>query len=172
MADFMSYLQAFRARLQGDYVPSKEAERFVAYLRSKHPELLEDWMLDHTRQFVTIELGRMRRAERARFNAGAKSRSFAELAKKHMAGELDIKNVFQVEYVIDDKHTVRRFGEMRREDVLYVADSYEATGKRALLQAAFFKAVAKNLGTKKVSEQFTAEEILRLQERMLGKSKH
>lgn len=169
MADFMAYLAAYRKQLQGDYIPADEADRFLMIMRTKHWGELDAWMQDHARQWVTIELGRMRRSERARFNAGSKARSFSDLARKHMAGEIDISDVFQVEYVIDAQNTTRKFGAMTRTDLLYVADQYEATGRRALLQSAYFKAVAKKTGNRTVAETFSPEEVLKLQERMLGR---
>lgn len=167
-ADFMAYLAAFRQRLTGDYIPAEEAERYLNYMRIKHSDVLDEWLTDHARQWVTIELGRMRRSERARFNAGTKARSFANLARKHMAGEINIADVFETEYVIDDRNTTRKLGAMTRPDLLYVADQYEATGRRALLQAAYFKVVAKKTGNRTVAEAFTAEDLLKLHERVMG----
>lgn len=150
---FAERLAQHRASLSRDYVAAVEAERFVAMMEAKHPAELAEWLRANAVRFCTVALGNMARSDRAKANHRVGARAFAD------AMDEESLSVFRsVEYVIDADNTRRFVADMTGRDHRFVADGYEASGKRDLMLAAFHRAVAKKVGAHRTADVLSEDQ--------------
>lgn len=149
-------LAEYRAELHSDFVPAIEAGRFVEMMEGSFPDELAEWMRTHAVRVCTAELTALLRAERRRASRRRGARTFAEA---EAAGDV---SVFATVYEIDPDHTRRPVAEMTGADHLYVAESYEVSGNRALMLAEFHRAVARRIGDQRTTDVLTETEYRRL----------
>jgi hypothetical protein len=140
------------------------AERIVDKLRATDPTLLAGWLDFQAVQLLREAIGSIDRSTRSHARAQAARGAFGAAAD---AG--DVRPFLSVKYVVDDADTRMPLGEMRREHLVFVAVGYEATAHSALFEAAFFRAVAKKVGSRSVGEVFTSEQIERFRSSLTGR---
>lgn len=139
----------------GDFVAPVLAGKLAAKLAEVDPDLLDGWLHHNAVHFLTTTIAGRTRSVRATARRAAGHRAFAEAVE---GGEP--LGHFAVHYKIDDGNTRRRFADLTRADLLYVADDYTASGKADLMLAAYYKAVAKRLrGPQRVAEVLTEAEV-------------
>ncbi len=138
---------------RSDLVPQVEAEKFVAFTREKHSAELNEW-LDERAVFFTREAIRARvKSQRSAARRAAKPQAFAAaVAETVITGTTDALSPFLARYVVDDEHTQRLVRDMTGTDHLFVAASYERSGRRDLMEAAFHRAVAKAVGDRRTCD--------------------
>jgi hypothetical protein len=162
---FSDLLAEFRQSLDGDYIATVEATRFVKRMEADHPDVLAGWMGAKTVEFVTSVIGAAERRERSQTLRGASRRAFAVAAESADPARLEL---FHLPFVIDAENTRRPLAEMTGRDCGFVAGNYEATGKHDLAVAAFFRALEKKAGRKKVKTVLDEPQCERLIRSFLG----
>lgn len=163
---FHDRLIAHVAAIEGEFVVSEEAEKFLAFMREHHPDELDIWLSERETWLVGEEMRFHLRSERARDRAHAGARAFAD----HLSLDdtPDDTDPFAVRYCIDDAHTWRAVGDMTGSDHHFVAAQYQVTGKRALARAAFHEVVAKRVGKRRTAQVMSVEQYERLRREIEG----
>lgn len=157
MPSLQERLAAYRATIEGDYVASVEANRFLQMMRAEHPEELDEWLEANAATFIARSLSRMERRAREVTRAHA----FAAAVD---SGDEQRLSLFRQTFVIDDSNTRRPMGDMRGADCSFVADAYERSGLTDLAIASFWRALAAKAGDKPVSSVISEADC----ERLLG----
>lgn len=166
---YVSALIAEAVGVDGDVVPSLAAAQLVAELRELHPEILQAWLDAHAEAIVRDAITARIRMVRARARAHAAAGAFARAAKRfEETGDVSALSSFEVRYVVDGSDTQRRVGEMTAADCRFVADRYELSGNRALMLAAFHRAVAHRIGNRTVADVFSEDAYDRLYRSITG----
>lgn len=163
---FHDRLVAHLDSLDGSFIVSEEAEKFLAKMAEHHPDELDAWLSERHVLLIAEEMRALLRSQRARDRAHAGSRAFAEhysLDDTPTAGD-----AFGVRYCIDDGNVWKNVAEMTGDDHRYVAGRYELTGRRALVRAAFHEAVARRIGAKRTADVLSVEQYERLRKDIEG----
>lgn len=149
------------SEVEGDFVSSILAWDLVTKLEETDPDLLNGWLHLHAKSFVAGVLNSHIRSWRAKARSQARVSAFSKAAKRFSeTGDLsELGGWMNLRYVVDDQSTQRRLGEMRREDLLFVASRYGNTARTLLLEEAFHRAIASRVGSKTVEEVFTDDQI-------------
>jgi hypothetical protein len=150
------------ASIEGPFVVSEEAEKFVARMRETAPDELDAWLAERVVWLVAEEMRYQLRSNRARNRAHAGARRFAEHLDLDDTPTADDVDLYATAYRINDSNVWKTVGDMTGDDHRYVARKYEATGKRALALAAFHEIIAKRVGTKTTAQVMDVDEYRRL----------
>jgi hypothetical protein len=146
-----------------DIIPSSVAARLLAQLRTEDPELLAAWLDQHAEAIVRDAITSIIRQRRSRARKHAAAGAFGKAAREFtQTGDVSVLSPFSVRYVVDGLDTQRQVRDMNRTDCLFVAERYSISADRALMQAAFHKAVADRLGDRTVGEVFSEEQYNRM----------
>lgn len=138
----------------GPYVSAVIAEQLVDKLRATDPELLAGWLDAQAVQFVRIAINARDSSQRTHARQTAGRSVFRDAAQAAEAGDSQALGSFLTTvYVIEDGSRVR-LAEMRKPELLYVADDYGHRAADALMQEAFLRALAKKVGSRKVSDVY------------------
>lgn len=141
------------AATQGsDWVPAVVASKLAA---SVDRDLLDGWLHEMAESVLTAVITRRERGKRAVARSRAGSRAFADARDALENGDADVLSSFAVTFAVDDDNTRRRVADMTGADHLYVAADYSKDAKKLQMEAAFHKAVAKKVGTKRTADVFT-----------------
>jgi hypothetical protein len=163
---FHDRLREFREAIDGDFVVLVEAEQFHKLMERDHPDELAEWQTAKTVEFIADALGTIIRSERAKARTRAGARAFQEAAEELAAAggpeNPDALDSFAQVYKVNKNNLFRSVADMTGADHRFVADQYEATGKRALMLTSFHRAVAKKVGTRRTGDVFEMAEYDRL----------
>lgn len=152
-----------------DILPATLAEKVATTWRERDPNGFLTYLNDNAVRLVHDEISR--RLSRRRQISRVTARSFARQSSSVFRndGTIDperldsLRGAFSATYCVDDDFTQRRVADMTKADHAYVAKSYESSGNRDLMIAAFHRAVAKKLSDdQKTSEAMDEETYLRL----------
>jgi hypothetical protein len=148
------------------------AERIVEKLRATDPDLLTGWLDLNATQIVCGAIADIDRSVRSHARTANSRSAFAGAAERHLAdpdgGHLGMW--LGVTYTLADGHRPR-LAEMSAADVLYVAEQYEVTSSKALMEAAFMRAVAKRVPKgKTVGDVFTDTKLASLRGTVVGQA--
>lgn len=164
---FYEHLRDHWEAVTGDFVVALEAERFYGYMAADHPADLAQWQQAKAKDFIIQEFRALLSRERAKARSRAGVAAFREYADKLKddGGVEDpaAMDVFRQAFVVNRDHLWRHVADMTGVDHRFVADEYDATGKRALAHAAFHRAIAKKVGMRRTADVFTEAEYMRLQ---------
>lgn len=150
---------------QGDWSSSIVADKAVAYLDEKHPGILSDWLLEHSRAFLARYIGDGTRYERHRRQALAARTAFAQSAEAYLAGQ---ESAFDAYLVINDEGIQRRIGDMTGLDWVYVADEYAYTQRISGLMQQFARALARKVGKRRTQDVLTPQQYDGMFRRIVG----
>lgn len=162
---FADHLADHLAAITGPFVVTEEAEKFIAAMHEHHPEELDAWLHERHVWCVAEEMRAHLRSERARAQAHAGTRAFAE---HYSLDDTPTDDTFATRYCISEDNVWKSVAEMTGEDHTYVAGQYEVSGKRALARAAFHEVIAKRVGKKTTAQVMSAEEYDRLRREVEG----
>lgn len=164
--DFMAALKEDLEAARGsDYHLDAVAAEFCARMSSNHHDEWISFLLDRAPIFMRRELSRLESSERTTARTRGKQRAF-----RQAVDDGDVGQFLAAAYVVDDENTRRTMAEMTGKDHTYVASRYEATGKEALMMAAFHRVIAKKVGGRKTSEVLSEEQIQALWQRGEGRA--
>lgn len=142
-----------------EFVVAIEAEKLLLRLNELAPARLDEWLQENAQRFLSAEIASILGDRRRAARSGAKPREFADAAASEEAmREFKAVSQFDADFVVAEGNVRRRVGAMTGSDHLYVAENYTATGRKALMLAAFHKAVAKKVGDQRTDEVFTEEQ--------------
>lgn len=163
----MEYLQEWRILIDGEFVPSIEADRLVAWARQEIPEVLQEWLDSNAVRFTAQTMNSMLRSERQIAIQRASARRFALAAE---SGDRETLGMFKLMYSVDENNTRRKVADMTGRDHVYVADRYAITGNRVLLLAEFHRAIARRVGENRTGDVMDEAEYERLVGSIVGGS--
>lgn len=147
------------AEATGTYVSGVVAHDIVEKLRANDPELLSGWLDFQAEQFVRMAINDRDRSHRTAARYSRPRSVFAADAEATEAGEPDrMVRWLAVPFTVDDGSR-KPLGEMAKDDLLFVSDTYEARAKENRLTAAFLKAIARKVKGDKVSDHFTDDQL-------------
>jgi hypothetical protein len=158
--------------VEGDIVPPVEAWNLVTKLIETDPELLSAWLHLHAKSFIAEHIRFHLKSARSRARSRATSAAFGESARRFAAtgDTAELAGWMNVRYFVDSQSTQRRLGDMTREDLLFVASHYDRTARSALLEEAFTRALAAQVGSRTVAEVFTEEQISEMYRSFRGRT--
>jgi hypothetical protein len=146
----------------GPYTSALIAEQIVEKLRATDPDLLQGWLDMQAVGFLrhAINLRDCSQRSHARATAGRSVfRDAADAADDGDAGPLSA--FLATVYVVEDGSRVR-LSEMRQPELIYAADDYGKRAAENLLQEAFLRALAKKVGTGRVSDHYDDSKLTEL----------
>jgi len=157
----------FRETLDpGDFIVTVQAQRFVDYLSEHHAADLAAWLNEQAVSIIGQKLKAMLQRERSVARRRAKVHEFAAAAET--LDEPAGRTTFETYYATSHDNLWRKLAAMSHDDLVYIADRYEANGKRQLLHAALFRHLAKQVGPDQVlADVLSEEQLAELQGRFL-----
>jgi hypothetical protein len=143
----------------GPYVSATVAAHIVEKLTATDPDLLDGWLHAGAVQFLRHAINLRDCSARTHARHMASRSVFRQAAEDHEDGdETALVRFLDTRYVIEDGSRVR-LAEMRKPDLVFVADDYAARARENALQEAFLRALAKKVGRGRVSDHFTDEQL-------------
>jgi hypothetical protein len=166
---FLERLSSFRESLRdADFIPAVAASDFVEEMERDYPEDLAEWMRANAVRFCTEALGDLLRGERRIAATRALPRAFAEAVAAGAEGNIAPLSAFSVVHRVNTENLRRAVADMKREDHLFVAGEYAASGNRALMLAEFHRAVARKCGRRCTRDVMSEATYVRLRDSILG----
>lgn len=143
----------------GTYIPGLVAAAIVEKLRVIDPNLLTGWLDAQAEQFLRMAINDRDRSQRTAARHSLKRSVFAADTKAAEAGEPDrLVRWLDIRFTIaDGNHAPLK--DLTGTDLQYVSETYENRARENQLTAAFLTAIAKKIGTGRVSEHFTDEQL-------------
>jgi hypothetical protein len=146
----------------GPYVSAVVAEHIVEKLLATDTDLLDGWLRAQAVNFLRHAINLRDCSQRTHARMTASRSVFRNAAEAADAGDTEALGSFlHTVYVIEDGSRVR-LSEMRKPELLFVADDYGRRASDALLQEAFLRALAKKVGTKRVSDVYDEDKLAKL----------
>lgn len=143
----------------GPYVPRVAAAEIVEKLRANDPGLLAAWLDQQAAHFVWQAINDRDRSRRGRGAFVSRSATFREAAGQHAAGDSTaLRSFLAAPYTVADG-TRRPLAELRRDDLLFVAEHYDGRARENGFKAAFMRAIAKKVNGGTVAEHFNDEQL-------------
>ncbi|HEY3718329.1 MAG TPA: hypothetical protein VGL39_27720 [Jatrophihabitantaceae bacterium] len=156
----------------GPFVPAELAIKIVDRLERSDPEQFAAWLRQNAVVLLTDQIGRMLRSERATARASAGPSAFAEWADKSGAdGSLPSPalRLWNQRQCVNDANEWKREFELTKPDALHIASREETRGRAALMQGAFYKAVAKKVPNgQTIADVFTPETYQAMRDSIVG----
>lgn len=150
----------------GDFIVTIEAQRFVDHLSEHYAAELAAWLNEQAVSIIGQRLKAMLQHERVVARRRTKVHEFASAAQA--LDEPSGRTSFETYYATTHENLWRRLASMSHDDLVFVADRYETTGKRSLLHAALFRHLAKKVGPDQVlADVVSEEELAEMQSRFL-----
>lgn len=162
-AELRAAIDQYRHENDGEPPPIM-AEKIVRQLYEKDPQLLLGWLELNAVSVMRDVITSIDRSQRGYQRRVAGRAVFAETATNPEGAS----KWLALYYTVDERSTRLPLRLMRSEHLQYVADGYTADGTTALMEAAFFRAVADRIGEDTVEQHFTEEAILRLRRSITG----
>lgn len=139
---------------EGPYHLAVVANQIVEKLRATDPDLLDGWLQAQAVTFVHEAIRSRDRSDRGHARATATRSVFRAAAESAEAGdEAPLAKFLSTVYVVEDGSRVR-LAEMRKPELIFVADDYRQRASEHLLQEAFMRALAKKVGKDRVADHF------------------
>lgn len=166
-ADMRTVIDAETAH--GPYVSAVVAAHIVEKLDATDPELLNGWLREQAVNFLRHAINLRDCSVRSHARATATRSVFRDAAEKAEAGDMEALGTFlSVVHVIEDGSRMR-LAEMRRPELVYVAETYDRRAAENALQAAFLGALARKVGKGKVSDHFDETKLADLWNSISGR---
>lgn len=144
---------------EGPYVPRVAASEIVEKLRATNPKLLAGWLDEQAECFVWQAINDRDRSRRSRVAHTARREVFHQASEKHQAGDRGaLVGFLQVPYSVEDGRRLT-LGQLRKPDLIFVADDYERRARENTMWSTFMRALAKKVGKGTVSDHFTDQQL-------------
>lgn len=155
----------------GNYNAGILAHEVAQRLLSEDRELLYGFLEAHAVNTIRTMIIASDAATRSYARHNGPASVFADAVKSAEEGDYKPLKVgfLQAVYVINPDNDRKALKDMTAQDVLFVASSYDNRAKSALLEAAFFRAVAKKVGKGRVADSFNNVQLAELRARFTGK---
>lgn len=158
-------------RSQPSYNAALAAHEIVDKLKDENQELLYGWLQLHAVNTVRSAMSSADAATRQKARgAGSTVSVFAEAARRAEQGDpTQLKEGWlQAMYTINNEYDRKCLKDMTAEDVLFVAASYEDRARASMMEAAFFRALAKKIGMGRVADVFNNTQLAELRQSITG----
>lgn len=143
----------------GPYVSAQVAERIVEKLTATDTDLLSGWLHAQAVQILRVAINQRDCSQRTHARMTASRSVFRNAAQAAEAGDTEeLGSFLATVYVIEDGSRVR-LAEMRKPELLFVAEDYGRRAADSLLQEAFLRALAKKVGQRKVSDVYDEDKL-------------
>lgn len=162
MRDYAAEMRRIVDAETGDvpYVSRVVATHVVEKLRATDPELLTGWLNAQADVFIWQMINDRDRSIRARARSTSSARRFSAAAADAEAGDSTaLAKWLTVPFTVADG-TRRQLGEMSRDDVLFVADSYGARARENKMTEAFLRAIARKVAKGGAVRDYFSDEAL------------
>ena len=159
--DYASEMRAIidEATSHGPYSPRQIAAEVVEKLRANDPELLDGWLHTQAEHFVWQAINDRDRSRRSHVAHTARRGLFRQATERHDDGDsAPLAQFLQLPYTVEDG-TRLELGQMRKPDLLFVADDYARRSRENAMWEAFMRALAKKVGTRTVADHYTDEQL-------------
>jgi hypothetical protein len=162
--DYVSDMRAVIDReASGEYISGVVAVEIVGKLRANDPDLLGGWLDAQAVTLVHQAVNDRDRSLRARARTTGPRSVFAEAASRHERGDSSaLESMLDAPYVVNAEDLRKPLGAMTSSDLTFVADGYRGRAASAAMEAAFFAALAKKVGSGTVADHFTDEKLSEL----------
>jgi hypothetical protein len=146
----------------GPYVSRVIAREIVEKLEANDPDLLSGWLHAQAEQLVWGAINDRDRSMRASARTSASRSAFARAAEEHDGGDSSsLGHFLESRYVVEDG-TRRALATLTKNDLLFVAQTYEDRAAANTFEAVFMRALAKKVRGGCVADHFTEEKIAAL----------
>ncbi|MEV4521430.1 hypothetical protein AB0J77_14475 [Micromonospora tulbaghiae] len=153
----------------GPYSSPIVAEHIVEKLRATDPDLLAGWLDAQAVGIIRHAINLRDCSVRSRVRATSSRSVFARQAAEHEAGDRTaLSGWLSVVHVVGDGSR-KRLAEMQAEDLAYVADDYGRRAAENALAESFLRALARKVGSGKVADHFTDEQLTELWQSITGR---
>lgn len=153
----------------GPYASPVVAEHIVEKLRAVDPDLLSGWLDVQAVSILRHAINLRDCSVRSRVRATAGRSVFARDVSAHEAGEATaLAGWLAVVHVVEGGSR-KRLAEMTADDLGFVADDYGRRAAENALAESFLRALARKVGTGKVSDHFTDAELAGLWQSITGR---
>lgn len=143
----------------GPYVPRTVADELVDKLRATDPDLLSGWLDAQAAHMVWQAINDRDRSRRSRVRAQAGRARFAAAVESHEAGDsAALREWLDMPFTIGDG-TRTPLGELRKADLLFVADGYQRRVDDNQMWASFMRALAKKVGRGTVADHYSEDQL-------------
>lgn len=168
--DFAAEMRAvIDAEATGTYVPIAVATHIAEKLRQTDPELLAGWLDAQAEQILRHTINLRDCSQRTAARHSQPRSVFAEDAAAAEAGEPErLAGWLGTRFTVEDGSR-KPLAEMGKDDLLFVADAYEARARENRLTAAFAKAIARKVKTGVVGDHFTADQLSTMWDSLAGR---
>jgi hypothetical protein len=157
------------AEATGTYVPTVVASAIAEKLRATDPDLLVGWLDAQAEQILRHAINLRDCSQRTAARHARPRSVFAADAEAAEAGEPErLAGWLGTRFTVEDGSR-KPLAEMGREELLFVADAYEARARENKLTAAFAKAIARKVKTGVVGDHFTDEQLSTMWDSLSGR---
>lgn len=152
------------------HVPDRTvAENLARTLRATDPDLLDGWLHEQAVNLLRDTIATIERSRRGHTRVVNGRHAFAAATSRAQAGDMDgIESFLGVRYIIGGAR--KPLSDLTVADLEAVAGDYEAQAAENALNAAFLRAVAKKLKSRRgavtVADLFTDEQLARMWQSM------
>jgi hypothetical protein len=140
----------------GGYFSRQVADEIVADLRAHRPALLSAWLNEQAAQFIWQMINNRDRSIRAAVRSTARATQFgtdvATGDPAKLLGWLDVP------FVVSDGSR-KPLASLVADDLRFVAGTYETRSEENLMTAAFFRVLARKVGTRPVGDVYSSEKL-------------
>jgi hypothetical protein len=146
---------------EDSYIPSLVAHKIVEHLEEHDPDLLHGWLREHAVQWVRQTINMRDSAQRLHAHRNKKKSAFSEMAEKYsQTGDpTELQQFLDTRYEVDASGTRLRLADMQGKHLEYASSKYQARANANRMSAAFLKALSLRVGSDRVSDHFSEEEL-------------
>lgn len=149
------------ATAAGGCIPGVVAGEITEKLRANDPDLLTGWLDTQAEQFIREAISARDRSIRAWTRHHASQREFAAAAEAHSTGDgsaLRRYRYLDMPFSLaDGSHQI--LGKLTKQDLLYVAGTYESRERENAFYKSVMRALAKKVGKGAVEDHFTEAQL-------------
>lgn len=155
------------------YVLRDVANEALVWCEQNDPELLQGWLALQAEDMMWHALSRMQAGERARATRVNQHAVFQDALRSASSGDNQTKardylSMLDARFACNPGHEHKKYGLMTKEEVLYVATTYQRLENRSRLRRMFHEAVARELKEgETVQDVFSPHRLMGIQ-RELG----
>lgn len=153
----------------GEYVSALVAREIVEKLRVNDPDLLIGWLSDQATALIQQAINERDRSRRSYARTAGPRSVFKKAADEMSAGQpAKMVGLLGTHYVVNEENLRKPLGSMTGSDLAFVSGRYHERSMENALEAAFFDALARKVGSDQVSDHFTDEQLTEMRKSLRG----
>jgi len=168
-----NYVQQMRDLIDqeavGEYVSGVVAAEIVGKLKANDPDLLIGWLGAQAIALVHQAINERDRSRRTHARTAAPRSVFSAAAERHERGDVQpLYRLLDTHYAVNQENLRKPLANMNGGDLEFVSARYQERATDAAMEAAFFAALARKVGTGTVAEHFTEEQLRTMRASLRG----